>query len=157
MIAKFFKSMTYAVKGIFMGIKEERNVRIDLVAMCYVFWLSTFYSFTKSEYALLIFICFAVPAFELMNTAVERTVKNPTADRYMIAGEAKDTAAGSVLVAALGALAAGVLLFWDIDVFLKIFKHFTQNIFNLIILILSLLWSYFFITIDKYSSKNKKG
>ena len=36
MITKFIKSMGYALKGICLGIKEERNMRIDTVAMLFV-------------------------------------------------------------------------------------------------------------------------
>ncbi len=158
MIKKFIKSLSYAIKGIFIGIKEERNVRIDITAVLYVLWVSSFYNFSRAEWALVMFICFVIPAFEMMNTAVERTVKNPTAERYMIAGEAKDTAAGSVLLAAFGSVCAGLFLFADLDVIKSIIVYFTTDILHAVILILSLLCAYFFITIDKYSDKsNRKG
>ncbi len=159
MIKKFIKSMSYALKGIYIGIKEERNVRIDITAGIYVLWLSSFYNFTRVEWALVLLICFVVPAFEMMNTAVERTVKNPTAERYMIAGEAKDTAAGSVLLAAFGAVCAGAFLFGDLEIIKQIIQYFTTDILHIIILILSILCAYYFITIDKFSDKRnrKKG
>ena len=43
MIAKFIRSLGYALNGIKTGIREERNVRIDLVAAFYVFVFSRFY------------------------------------------------------------------------------------------------------------------
>lgn len=157
MITRFFKHVGYAVKGIALGIKEERNVRIDIVIMAYVLFFSSFYNFDTALKALVVLVCFIIPAFEMMNTSVERTVKNPHPDRYMIAGEAKDTAAGAVLIAAIGALIAGVIIFWDITVFKLIYQHFTSNLSNLLLLLSSLVLSYAFITSDNILKRNNKG
>lgn len=147
--------MGYAIKGIAIGIREERNVRIDIVAMLYVLFLSSFYNFDTAQKALVVVVCFIIPAFEMMNTSVERAVKNPHPDRYMIAGEAKDTAAGAVLVAAVGALVAGVMIFWDIEIFKVIYKYFATSVSNCMFLLASLALSYAFITLDKYIKTKK--
>ena len=152
MIAKFIKSLGYALKGICTGIKEERNVRIDIVAAFYVLVFSAFYDLNITQKMLLVFICFTVLGFELMNTAVERAVDRPDKEHYMQAGEAKDTAAGGVLLVATGAAVAGVMLFWDVEVFAEIFTFFTTRPFMLICLVVTLFASYKFITLDK----NKK-
>ncbi|MBR2502532.1 MAG: diacylglycerol kinase family protein [Oscillospiraceae bacterium] len=152
MIAKFVKSLGYALNGIKIGIKEERNVRIDIVAAFYVSLFSKFYDLTLTQKVLLVFICFTVVGFELMNTAVERAVDRPDKEHYMQAGQAKDTAAGGVLLVAAGAAAAGVMLFWDIEVFKKIIAFFTANPIMIICLAVTLFASYKFITYDK----NKK-
>lgn len=140
--------MGYAIKGIKTGIKEERNVRIDIVAAVYVHLFSLFYSFSVTQRVLLVIICFNVIAFELMNTAVERAVDKPDDMHYTQAGQAKDTAAGGVLVAAAGAAVAGVMLFWDIEVFRKIFTFFVSNPFWIIWLAASFVAAYKFITYD---------
>ena len=88
MIAKFIKSLGYALKGICTGLKEERNVRIDIVAAVYVIVFSRFYDLTNTQNVLLVFICFTVLGFELMNTAVERAVDRPDKEHYLQAGEA---------------------------------------------------------------------
>ncbi|MBQ9845370.1 MAG: diacylglycerol kinase family protein [Oscillospiraceae bacterium] len=152
MIAKFVKSIGYALKGIIIGIKEERNVRIDIVAAFYVLVFSHFYSFTLTQKVLLVFICFTVLGFELMNTAVERAVDKPDKEHYMQAGQAKDTAAGGVLLVAAGAAAAGVMLFWDVAVFKKILAFFINSPLMLLAFAATLFASYKFITYDK----NKK-
>ena len=148
MIAKFVKSMGYAINGIWIGIKEERNVRIDIVAMFYVLLFSKFYDFTLTQKVILVLVCFNVLAFELMNTAVERAVYKPDKEHYMQAGEAKDTAAGGVLLAAVGAAVAGVMLFWNVAVFKKIFVFFTTKPVMLICLAVTIFASYRFITYD---------
>ena len=152
MIAKFVKSTGYAIKGILTGIKEERNVRIDIVAAFYVFLFGGFYDFTLTQKVILVLVCFNVLAFELMNTAVERAVDKPDKEHYMQAGAAKDTAAGGVLLAATGAAVAGIMMFWDVAVFKEIFHFFTAKPAMLLCLAVTLFASYKFITLDN----NKK-
>ena len=53
---------------------------------------------------------------------------------------------------ATGAAVAGVMLFWDVEVFAEIFTFFTTRPFMLICLVVTLFASYKFITMDK----NKK-
>lgn len=149
MITKFIRSLGYALKGICTGIKEERNVRIDIVAAFYVLLFSRFYDLTRTQNVLLVFICFTVLGFELMNTAVERAVDRPDKEHYMQAGQAKDTAAGGVLLVAMGAAAAGIILFWDIAVFKEIFAFFTTRPIMIVCLAATLFASYKFITFDK--------
>ena len=148
MIAKFIRSLGYALNGIKTGIREERNVRIDLVAAFYVFVFSRFYDLTLTQNVILVLICFFVLAFELMNTAVERAVDKPDKEHYMQAGQAKDTAAGGVLLAATGAAIAGVMLFWNVEVFKEIFSFFTTKPLMLVCLIATFFVSYKFITYD---------
>lgn len=148
MITKFVKSMGYALNGIFTGIKEERNVRIDIVAAFYVLLFSKFYDFTLTQKIILVLVCFNVLAFELMNTAVERAVDKPDKEHYIQAGAAKDTAAGGVLLAAIGAAVAGIMLFWNVEVFKKIFVFFTTRPIMLLCLAVTLFASYKFITLD---------
>ena len=148
MITKFVKSMGYALNGIFTGIKEERNVRIDIVASFYVLLFSKFYDFTLTQNIILVLVCFNVLAFELMNTAVERAVDKPDKEHYIQAGAAKDTAAGGVLLAAIGAAVAGIMLFWNVEVFKKIFVFFITRPIMLLCLAVTLFASYKFITLD---------
>ena len=148
MIAKFLKSIGYAINGICMGIKEERNVRIDIVAAFYVLIFSKFYDFTITQKVILVVVCFNVLAFELMNTAVERAVDKPDKEHYMQAGAAKDTAAGGVLLAAIGAAVAGIMLFWNVEVFKEIFVFFTTRPIMLLCLAVTFFASYKFITLD---------
>ena len=148
MITKFVKSMGYALNGIFTGIKEERNVRIDIVTAFYVLLFSKFYDFTLTQNIILVLVCFNVLAFELMNTAVERAVDKPDKEHYIQAGAAKDTAAGGVLLAAIGAAVAGIMLFWNVEVFKKIFVFFTTRPIMLLCLAVTLFASYKFITLD---------
>jgi len=53
----------------------------------------------------------AVISMEMMNTAIERTVNLVTEDVHPLAKQAKDVAAGAVLVASLGAAVTALIIF----------------------------------------------
>ncbi len=147
--------MGYACKGIKLGIKEERNMRIDIVAMLFVWFHMQFYHFTRAEASIVILVTFLIPAFELMNTAVERAVHKPDADHWMPAGDAKDTAAGAVLIMTMGAVAIAGVMFMDIHGLSNVVGYYTENILHPLGLVAYIIAAYFFITIDNYNKKEK--
>ncbi|MEG1862549.1 MAG: diacylglycerol kinase family protein [Oscillospiraceae bacterium] len=155
MIMRFLKSVGYAIDGVALGIKEERNVRVDIVAMLCVWRLAAFYTFNSQEKALIVLITFAIPAFELMNTAVERAVYKPDDVHYIPAGDAKDSAAGGVFVMSIGAAMAGVILFWNTEVFKEVWRYYTTDLKHSGMLILFVVIAYFFVTMDNYIKKEK--
>ncbi len=147
--------MGYAFAGIKLGIKEERNMRIDIVAMLFVWFHMQFFDFTRAEAAIVILVTFLIPAFELMNTAVERAVHKPDADHWMPAGDAKDTAAGAVLIMTAGVVVIAGMLFIDIAGISNIFSFYTENLLHPLGLAAYIIAAYFFITIDNYNKKEK--
>ena len=147
--------MGYAFAGIKLGIKEERNMRIDIVAMLFVWFHMQFYSFSHAEKAIIILVTFLIPAFELMNTAVERAVHKPDEEHWMPAGDAKDTAAGAVLIMTIGVLVIAVILFGQKSGLLKILDYYLDNPLNLAGLVAYAIISYFFITLDNFKKKEK--
>lgn len=155
LVKRFLRSMGYAVAGIKLGILEERNLRIDIVAMLFVWFHMQFYNFDTAETAILILLTFLIPAFELMNTAVERAVHKPDEDHWMPAGDAKDTAAGAVLIMTIGAVVIATLLFGDIIGIKNIISFYTNDIFHIVGLVLYIVVAYFFISLDNYNKKDK--
>lgn len=155
MITKFIKSIGYALKGICLGIKEERNMRIDVVAMLFIWSVIPFYNFTKGETALIVLITFIIPAFELMNTAIERAVYKPDAEHWMPAGDAKDTAAGAVFIVAAGAVAVAAIMLFDIAVIKQIIAFYTSDIAHILFAVAFIAISYLFIIMDLFEKKEK--
>ena len=66
-----------------------------------------------SSWALLALAIALVGAAELLNTGLEALVDLVSPDDHPLAKQAKDVAAAAVLVASLGALAAGAFVLWD--------------------------------------------
>lgn len=147
------KSFFCAFRGIVYCVRHERNLRFHLVAALYVFYFSTFYEFTKTEYAVLALVCAFVIVSELFNTAVEVVIDKISPRYNVFAMIGKDIAAGAVLVSAAAAAAAGILLFWDISVFVRIFAFFTGGWLPPMILLASAVLSFLFV----FSAKERGG
>ncbi len=155
MIRRFLRSVKYALQGIRIGVTEERNMRIDIVAMLFVWYHIRFFNLTRGETALVVLITFLIPAFELMNTAVERAVHKPDAEHWMPAGDAKDAAAGAVFIATLGAVAVAAMLFLNKEGVVNLIAYYTANIIRPLKLIVFIIAGYFFITYDNFIKKEK--
>lgn len=151
----FFRGFVYAAQGIKVAVFEERNLRFHLCAAVYVYLFSLFYNFGKTEYALLTITIAGVLSFELVNTALERAVSQPPEDRYAIAGVVKDVAAGAVLVFSAGAAVCGIFLFWDTAIFMQIALFFIQKPVVLVLFVVSLAVSYWFIFVFRLPFKRK--
>ena len=66
---------------------------------------------SRLEWALVALAVAGVWTAELVNTAIEALTDLASPAYHPLAGKAKDVAAGAVLLAALGALAVGALVF----------------------------------------------
>lgn len=109
--AGFFPSFRYAWSGIVYLFRTQRNARVHLAAAIFFTLLGFWLGLSPTQFAILWAIMTVVMAAEAVNTAVEAIV-DLAIDRYHpLAKIAKDTAAGAVLLAAIGAVAVGVALF----------------------------------------------
>lgn len=149
---KFFKSFYYAGRGIVTAL-GGRNFRFHICAAAFVIYFAArFYSFTAERWAILILACSAVMALEAVNTGIEKLADKVTEENSHRIKLAKDCAAGGVLIAALGAVAVGVVLFWNTDIFGLILLYFTEPA-RLAALILALAVSWGFIFLPEYRKK----
>lgn len=100
-----------AFKGIIRTINSESHMRFHIVAGIYVMLFSMFYSFSPTQYAVLVLLITSVMALETVNTCVE-DLCGLVADRYEpLVKFAKDAAAGAVLTVALGAAVIACIFF----------------------------------------------
>ena len=95
---KFLMAFRYAFNGIVNAIKEERNMKIHLLAVIVVIFFGVVYKITKVEWMICIVLFGLVISSELINTAIENTVNLVTKEENELAKVAKDVAAGAVLV-----------------------------------------------------------
>jgi diacylglycerol kinase len=109
---KFLKSLSYAAKGITVVAKEEQSFRIQLVGAAVVVALMFWFRLRVPEKALLTLAIVLVLVLELVNSIFERMVDilKPRIHHYV--EDIKDIMAGTVLIASVGALLIGVLIFW---------------------------------------------
>lgn len=107
------ESFNYAVSGIIIALKTEKNMRIHYLIALSVILLSLFFDFSRTEFLLLLFAISLVVVAEMVNTALERVVDLITEEYHPLARLVKDVAAGAVLIAAINSMVVGYLLFFD--------------------------------------------
>ncbi|NMP36858.1 MAG: diacylglycerol kinase family protein [Clostridiales bacterium] len=125
-----FKSFKYAADGILYCIGHERNMRIHLTCMLYMYSYLLFYDFfevSAVQWGLILISNALVVGGELINTAIERAVDTATKENCESAKTAKDTAAGAVLIFAIFAVAVGISVLWQPEAFGKLFSYYVQN------------------------------
>ncbi len=141
----FLLGFVYAWQGILSAVKQERNMRFHLCVGGYVLFFSTFYSLSTVEYAVMYLCIGGVLALELFNTAIERFVDKLIQTQNNDARFIKDVAAGAVLVFCISAVFCGFLLFWDIDIILKIVMWIGDFWLRVALLLCSLAFSIWFV------------
>jgi len=92
-------------------LRSQHNARIHAVATILVVAAGALFGFSPAEWALIALAIACVWAAEALNTAIEFLVDLASPEHHPLAGKAKDVAAGAVLVAAIGSLVVGALVF----------------------------------------------
>ncbi len=100
----------YALRGWVAAWHCQPNVRIHLGFVLGVTALGLFLQLAAVEWAILALTFGLVLAAELLNSALEALTDLVSPAYHPLAGRAKDTAAGAVLVAAAVAVAVGLLI-----------------------------------------------
>lgn len=104
----------FALRGWRVAIAGEKSIRFQLIAAILALLVLGFLQPPIQWWAIIITFCVLVLALELMNTALE-SICDLLDDQYNEAiRNAKDVAAGAVLLASVGALLVGVLLLLDV-------------------------------------------
>ena len=112
-------SLEFALTGIFTAFKEEKNMRSHVLSAVAAIIAGLIFRISATEWLFLLLSIFLVIAFEIMNSAVENVVDLASDYHFsMRAKNAKDMAAGAVLVVSVFAVITGLIIFlpklWDI-------------------------------------------
>ncbi len=105
------KVFMFAVNGVIHCFRNELNFRIQLVAALIAVLLGFIFNINQTEWLVIILCCIIVLALELINTAIENLCDLVSKDFHPVIKIVKDTAAGAVLVSAVGAAVAGAVIF----------------------------------------------
>lgn len=108
---EFVKSFQYAIEGIIVAIKKERNLKIHIFIMILVIICGIIFKISTIEWIICIILFGLVISLELVNTAIENTVDLVTLEKNPKAKIAKDVAAGAVLVSAIISAIIGLIIF----------------------------------------------
>lgn len=104
-------SFRYAFNGLKTLLQSEHNAWIHLAATILVICLGFCLKISSGEW---IAICFAIGfvfSMEIINTAIEKLCDFVSVEKHLLIKQIKDLAAAAVLVAAITALAIGLIIF----------------------------------------------
>ena len=103
-------SIRNALRGIIVTVKTQRNARIHLLATIIVIAVGFAFQVSRGDWLWLIAAIAAVWITELLNTAIEQLTDLASPQWHPLARDAKDIAAGAVLVSAIAAWVVGVVV-----------------------------------------------
>ncbi len=111
-IKELLKSFKHALRGIKYALKNERNFQIEILIGCFVVFLAFIFEIKTWEKIILFLVVFAVLIMELINTIFERVVDILKPRVHPYAQLVKDMMAAAVLLASIGAVVIGTIIFW---------------------------------------------
>ena len=109
-VHKLLKSFGYAFYGIWTSMKEQ-NMRIHAASALIVAITGLLTGLTTQEWLIIILTIALVIGSEMINTAIESVVDLASPEIHPLAKQAKDVAAGAVLVFAIASVIIGLLIF----------------------------------------------
>lgn len=109
---RLLKSFTYSFRGMLRVIREEQNLKIQLIAGTLVMLLAWYFRIKAWEWAALIIMICLVFLAEVINSAIERVtdVLKPRIHDYV--KEIKDIMAAAVMITAIASVIVGILIFF---------------------------------------------
>ncbi|MBE0451280.1 MAG: diacylglycerol kinase family protein [Clostridia bacterium] len=105
------KSFKYAIKGIKLAIREERNFRIMLMTFFVVVWLGLYFKLEKVDWMMIFITSGIVLVAELINTTIENMMDMISPEYDIMIERIKDLSAGAVLVTAIFSVIVGFIVF----------------------------------------------
>lgn len=111
MLRRHTVSIKHALDGIFYSVTTQPNFRIHIFFTALAITLGYFLKLLRWEWVAVWMAIFIVWVAEMLNTAIESVVDLLTSQFHQAAKIAKDTSAGMVLIAAIGSLVIGALIY----------------------------------------------
>jgi len=105
------RSFVYAFRGIRLMLASQHNAWVHAAATVAVIVLGAVVRLSTGEWSLIAIAAVGVWTAEALNTAFEFLCDVASPEFHPMVEKAKDVAAGAVLLAAIGAVIVGVLIF----------------------------------------------
>jgi undecaprenol kinase len=116
---KYTETFKFALEGIRVSFINEKNIRFHIFFSILVIVFAIICKLSRTEWMFLVFAIAGMIVVEMINTAIERVVDLVTDQYHPLAGQAKDIAAGAVLIYAILSIIIGLIIF--IPKFLSLF------------------------------------
>ena len=103
--------MVTPFSGIIQAVKSERNMKIHVVIALIVIGFGFYFSLSGIEWLFILLAISGTITLEMVNSSIERAVDLATDQIHPLAKEAKDFAAGAVLIYAIFSVIIGIIIF----------------------------------------------
>lgn len=107
---KLLSSAGYALHGIALFVRTERNARIEISISVVVVILAFYVKISLVEWSILLLCIGLVLMAEAFNSAVERMADFQTKEKHPEIKGIKDIAAGAVMISVMISLVIGVII-----------------------------------------------
>lgn len=104
-------SFGLAFKGIFYAFRTQLNFKVHTFFTFSVIILGWLMNISSTEWYILILTIIMVFVAEMLNTSIESVTDLVTTEHRLSAKIAKDVSAGMVLIAAIGSVIIGLMIF----------------------------------------------
>ena len=105
------QSFAYALQGLAQLLRTQPNARVHLLATLLVCGAGGYFGLSRAEWLWITVAITLVWISEAFNTALEQLADVLHPEQHPGIGRAKDMAAAAVLIAAVGAVVIGMLVF----------------------------------------------
>jgi diacylglycerol kinase len=105
------RSFAHAGRGVWLFVRTTHNAWVQIATFIAAIILGFDFGITSTEWMFLVLAGSFVLVAEAFNTAIEIDMNLTSPELHPYARDAKDVAAGAVLIASMTALAVGVLIF----------------------------------------------
>ena len=111
-IKKLFQSVKFAFRGFVYVFKNEQNFKMQMIATIIVIALMIYFKLPEWQVIILLILIGAVLILEMINTIFEKMadMMQPRIHHYVAI--IKDLMAAAVLIASIGSLIIGIVIFW---------------------------------------------
>src|SRR5438552_272191 len=106
------RSFRYAIAGILRMIRSQHNAWVHAAATVVAIVLGVLFKLSGDEWCWIVLAIAIVWTAEALNTAFEFLADAASPNFHPIVKDAKDVAAGAVLITAIAAAVIGVIIFW---------------------------------------------
>lgn len=103
--------LKFALEGLIVIFKEERNFRIHFLFACLAIIIGFVLKLNQNEWLIIVITIHIVILMEIMNSIIERMIDYIKPDIHPIAKKIKDMAAAAVLIAAVMSIIVGLIIF----------------------------------------------
>lgn len=110
-LRKRIASFRFAINGLAILFGSQPNARIHLAVLAATVTAGLFFQIGRMEWVAVAICAAIVLSLEAVNTAIEQLCDLVSPDYHPLVGKAKDVAAAAVLMAAIGAVVVGIIVF----------------------------------------------